>query len=73
MLKNARGDIRTRVHPDCKELITDLLEVSWKQGALNFELDKVGDKARTHLSDALGYMIWRVAPINGFQRVLTPN
>jgi Terminase large subunit, T4likevirus-type, N-terminal len=73
MLKNASGDIRTRVHPDCKELITDFLEVGWKQGALNFELDKVSDKARTHLSDALGYMIWRVAPINGFQRVLTPK
>jgi hypothetical protein len=73
MLKNANGDIRTRVHPGCKELITDFLEVSWKQGALNFELDKVSDKARTHLSDALGYMIWRVAPINGFQRVLTRN
>jgi hypothetical protein len=73
MLKNAGGDIRTRVHPDCKELITDFLEVSWKQGALNFALDKVSDKARTHLSDALGYMIWQVAPINGFQRVVTPN
>jgi Terminase large subunit, T4likevirus-type, N-terminal len=73
MLKNASGDIRTRVHPECKELITDFLEVVWKQGALSFELDKVSDKARTHLSDALGYMIWRVAPINGFQRVLTPK
>jgi hypothetical protein len=71
MLNNARGDIRIRVHPDCRELITDFLEVSWKQGALNFQLDKVTDKTRTHLSDALGYMIWQVAPINGFQRVVT--
>jgi hypothetical protein len=73
MLKNAKGDMRTRVHPDCKELITDFLEVSWKQGALNFELDKVSDKARTHLSDALGYLIWQVAPINAFKRNVTLN
>ena len=73
MLKNAKGDMRTRVHPDCKELITDFLEVSWKQGALNFELDKVSDKTRTHLSDALGYMIWQVAPINKFERKVTLN
>jgi Phage terminase large subunit len=54
MLKNAKGDIRIRVHPDCRQLITDFLEVSWKKGATEFELDKVSDKTRTHLSDALG-------------------
>jgi hypothetical protein len=73
MLKNANGDIRIRVHPDCRELITDFLEVSWKNGATDFELDKMSDKTRTHLSDALGYLIWQVAPINGFQRVVTRN
>jgi hypothetical protein len=67
MLKNATGSIRIRVHPACKELITDFYEVTWKQSD-RFELDKVSDKKRTHLSDALGYLVWRVAPINGFQR-----
>ncbi len=73
MFRNARGEIRMRVHPGCRELITDCYEVSWKQGALNFELDKVTDKTRTHVSDALGYLIWQVARIDGFQRQITPR
>jgi hypothetical protein len=36
MLKNAGGDMWTRVHLDCRELITDCPEVTWKQGALNY-------------------------------------
>ena len=71
MFKNARGEIRIRVHPDCRELITDCYEVSWKAGALNFELDKLTNKTRTHVSDALGYLIWEVARIDGFQRQIT--
>jgi hypothetical protein len=73
MLMNAAGDVRTRIHPDCREVITDLQEVTWKQGSANFDLDKVSDKTRTHLTDALGYMVCRVAPINGFARVITPQ
>ena len=71
ILKNAGGDIRTRVHPSCRELITDFQEVTWKQGSLNFELDKVRDKTRTHLSDAFGYMVARLCPIDAFRRQLT--
>lgn len=67
MLKNASGRLRIHVHPACKELITDFYEVSWKQTD-RYELDKATDKKRTHLSDALGYLVWRVEPINGFQR-----
>ena len=73
MLRNARGEMRTRVHPDCRELIMDFHEVSWKPGASSFELDKTTDKARTHVSDALGYLIWQVARIDGFQRQITPR
>jgi Terminase large subunit, T4likevirus-type, N-terminal len=73
MLKNAAGEIRTRVHPDCRELITDFQEVIWKQGSPNFDLYKASDKTRTHLTDALGYMICRLAPIDGFRRVITLN
>jgi hypothetical protein len=74
MLRNAAGEIRTRVHPDCRELITDFREVTWKEGSPNFDLDKTTDKTRTHLTDALGYLICRAAPINAFTRVITrPN
>ena len=73
MLRNAAGDMHTRIHPDCRELITDLQEVTWKQRSPGFDLDKVSDKTRTHLTDALGYMVCRVAPIDGFRRVITSN
>ncbi len=39
MLNNAACDMRTRVHPDCRELITDFQEITWKQGFLTFEPD----------------------------------
>jgi Terminase large subunit, T4likevirus-type, N-terminal len=68
MLKSAGDQIRTYVHPSCKELITDFLEVSWKQGPIKYDLDKVSDKKRTHVSDAFGYLVWAVAPINAFHR-----
>ena len=67
MLKNASGRRRIHVHPGCKELITDFYEVSWKQSG-QFELDKATDKKRTHLSDALGYLVWQVEPIDAFHR-----
>ena len=67
LLLNATGSIRTCVHPGCKELITDFYQVSWKPGD-RFELDKATDKKRTHLSDAFGYLVSPVAPINAFQR-----
>jgi hypothetical protein len=73
MLRNAQGEIRTTVHPNCRELIMDFHEVCWKAGSSNFELDKTTDKLRTHVSDALGYLIWQVARINGFQRTITPR
>jgi hypothetical protein len=73
MLRNADGSIHTYVHPGCKELIADFYEVAWKQSSVNFELDKVTDKRRTHLSDALGYLVWQVAPISAFHReIITP-
>ena len=68
MLKTASNQIRISVHARCKELITDFREVSWKQTSLNAELDKTSDKKRTHLSDALGYLVWQVAPIDPFIR-----
>ncbi len=56
MLRNHAGEHRMFVHPSCKELIKDLEEVAWKQGA-STQIDKDADKKRTHASDALGYLV----------------
>ncbi len=41
----------------CTELIKDFEEVSFKAGTVLIDKDK--DSKRTHLSDALGYLIWQ--------------
>ena len=56
-LFSAREDTQLYVDPRCKELIRDLEEVSYK--AESSVLDKEKDPRRTHLSDALGYLIWQ--------------
>ena len=40
----------------CRELIKDLEEVCYKPGS--GQVDKDRDSRRTHLSDALGYLLW---------------
>lgn len=61
MCSNATGDRRMLVHENCKELIKDLEEVAWKKqqktGIITAELDQKTNPMRTHLSDALGYLI----------------
>jgi hypothetical protein len=54
-LKNAAGETRLLVDPRCRELIKDLELVRYGK---NGEIDKGTDAARTHLSDALGYLVW---------------
>jgi hypothetical protein len=39
----------------CKELIRDFEEVAYKEGSS--QIDKDRDRMRTHLSDALGYLL----------------
>lgn len=56
-LKNAAGEVRLYVHPRCRELIRDFEEVCYKQGS--GVIDKERDPRRTHVSDALGYLIWQ--------------
>jgi hypothetical protein len=59
MFKNQAGESRLRISPKCKELILDLERVHWKtdsNGNTSGEIDK-SDPNRTHVSDALGYMI----------------
>lgn len=56
-LRAANGDIQLRVSPRCGELIKDLEEVVYKPGTT--VVDKDRDPKRTHLSDALGYLVWQ--------------
>jgi len=45
------------VDPRCKDLIRDFEEITYKPES--GVIDKEGDAMRTHLSDALGYLIWQ--------------
>ena len=60
-LRNTVGDNRLTVDPRCQQLILDFERVHWKidpSGNSLGDLDK-SDPARTHVSDALGYMVAR--------------
>ncbi|MGH9593918.1 MAG: terminase large subunit domain-containing protein [Bryobacteraceae bacterium] len=62
MLMNAKlcpadGERALWVDPQCKELIKDLEQVAYKDGSQ--AIDKDRDPRRTHLSDALGYLVWQ--------------
>ena len=50
---------RVIINPKCKYLINDLNKVSWKDN----KLDPGPDKMLTHISDALGYGLWKLDPI----------
>ena len=56
-LRSAAGDIGLLVDFKCKELIMDFEQVSFK--ADTYQIDKDRDRLRTHLSDALGYLLWQ--------------
>lgn len=46
------------ISPKCKKLITDLEKVSWLEG--QNKLDQKTDRMLTHISDALGYVAWKL-------------
>jgi phage terminase large subunit len=56
-MRPASGEIQLFVHGRCKELIKDLEQVTYKEDS-NL-IDKERDRSRTHLSDALGYLVWQ--------------
>ncbi len=56
-LRSASGEIQLYVNPRCQELIRDFEEVTYKEDTLT--IDKEKDAKRTHLSDALGYLVWQ--------------
>jgi hypothetical protein len=56
-LKSALGEIQMWVSPHCVELIKDFEEVRYKPDSVSIDKDR--DPRRTHLSDALGYLVWQ--------------
>ena len=55
--RDANGTSTIVISPKCKELIRDFEEVTYK--ADTTLVDKNRDPRRTHLSDALGYLVWQ--------------
>ena len=65
VLRNYAGEHRLLVDPGCKHLIKDFERVCWKAdpyGNPTADLDK-SDPMRTHVSDALGYMLAQDFPM----------
>lgn len=56
-LRSASGEIGVLMDPKCKELIKDFEQVCFKEDSN--QIDKDRDRLRTHLSDALGYLLWQ--------------
>lgn len=55
MVCNSKGVRRVQINPNCKNLIRDLEQVSYKEGSS--QIDKTKDFKLTHPSDAFGYFI----------------
>jgi hypothetical protein len=56
-LFSAGEEVHLLIHPRCRGLIADFEEVTFKPDTS--VIDKERDSKRTHLSDALGYLIWQ--------------
>lgn len=56
-LRSTSGKVELFVDPKCAELIKDFEQVCYK--ADSNVPDKEKDRRRTHLSDALGYLLWQ--------------
>ncbi|MGJ5817886.1 terminase large subunit domain-containing protein [Paludibaculum fermentans] len=56
-LRSANGETGLMVDARCKELMLDFERVRWLEGT--GEIDKARDLKRTHLSDAVGYLLWQ--------------
>jgi phage terminase large subunit len=55
MIRNASGQIRLFIHPRCKNTIKALKNVTYKQGADDYVIDK--SAGIEHWTDGLGYLI----------------
>jgi hypothetical protein len=63
MLLSASGDVKLQIDPRCKGLIQDFEEVTYKPDSRIIDKDR--DPKRTHLSDALGYLLWQECRARG--------
>jgi hypothetical protein len=57
MLYSAKHEVNMFINPNCKELIKDLEQVGYQPNTAM--IDKTSDPRRTHLSDALGYLVFQ--------------
>jgi hypothetical protein len=57
MLQNADGETTLYLDPKCRGLAADFEELSYKEGSTVPDKDR--DPLRSHLSDALGYLLWQ--------------
>ncbi len=55
--ENVAAQTRLFVNPKCKETIKDFEQVGYQPNTTM--IDKMSDPRRTHLSDALGYLVWQ--------------
>lgn len=62
MICNSRKQRRIQINPNCKKLIGDLEQVSFKEGST--QIDKGRNLLLTHASDALGYMCEKEFSLN---------
>lgn len=60
-LRDPAGDVHWLIHPECKRLIRDLEDVREDEEGLP---DKQSDSDLTHPSDAEGYRVFRLRPVN---------
>ena len=67
MLLNQAGERRLRIAPKCKELIQDLERVHWRSDSNGNTVPLIdkSDLLRSHVSDALGYMIYQEFGMKG--------
>jgi hypothetical protein len=68
-LRSAGGDVSLSVSARCSGLIADFEQVAYKPGSTLIDKDR--DPKRTHLSDALGYLVWQ--ELNGAARIGEQN
>ncbi len=57
LLKSPQGGARLFIDRKCEELTKDLQELRFKEKSSI--IDKASDPDRSHLSDALGYLVWQ--------------
>ena len=68
-LRNSVGQYRIMIDRKCEHLIQDLEQASWRadpHGNPLAELDKA-DPKKTHVSDALGYLVAREFPMKAMR------